>query len=87
MTSYTTPKGRAIDVEPFDDDRIVVKWNELNVDHILVMKRGLSLADIDTECDKYIYGYTDPDTGEHVPGYADMIKETTTSDSTPLVAE
>jgi len=79
MVEYTTPAGRNVEVEPYGDDMIVVKWSEANLDNQIVLKRGLTLEEIDDACEKYLYGYDDPETGEHIPGVTEMLKDTTTT--------
>jgi len=82
MVEYTLPSGRVVDVSRLDDEHVVVKWTEKDIDHMLTMPIGLSKDEVDDRCNIYLYGYTDPDTGEHVPGYFELMAEDSTSTTT-----
>ena len=67
------PSGREVEIEK-NIDFITVSWFEKDIPHQIVLPVGLTEEEIDRELDKYLYGYDDPESGEHVPGYFDTYK-------------
>ncbi|RLI83696.1 hypothetical protein DRP04_00825 [Archaeoglobales archaeon] len=74
MKEFTLPDGRVIKVGEFDADSIIVEFEE-HVPHKLVFPKKLKPREVAEEVKKYLYGYDDPETGEHVDGYFDRIKK------------
>jgi len=71
----TLPSGRVVEIEKRDADNIVVKWEEKGTVHKLCVRKGISKEELDEICERYLYGYDDPETGEHVPGYFELIEQ------------
>jgi len=74
MKEYKLPDGRVIKVGEYDADSIIVEFEEY-VTHKLVLPKRLKPREVVEEIRKYLYGYDDPETGEHVEGYFDRIKK------------
>jgi len=64
------PSGREVEIEK-SIDFMTVSWFEKDIPHQIVLSATLTEEEIDKELDKYLYGYDDPESGEHVPGYFD----------------
>jgi len=65
------PSGREVEIEK-NIDYMTVSWFEKDIPHQIVLPATLTEEEIDEELDKYLYGYDDPESGEHVPGYFDV---------------
>jgi len=74
MKEFKLPDGRVIKVGRFDADSIIVEFEE-HVPHKLVFPKTIKPKELVEEIKKYLYGYDDPETGEHVDGYFDRIKK------------
>jgi len=70
------PSGRVVDVSKRDEGSIVVKWVEKGIQHQIEAEIGISKEELDKKCTRYLYGYDDPETGEHIPGYFELIEQT-----------
>ena len=68
------PSGRVVKVKEYDPDHILIEFEE-KVMHRLVFPKTMTPEEVDKEINNYLYGYDDPETGEHVDGYFDRIKK------------
>ena len=66
--------GRVVKVGEYDADHIIVEFEE-HVTHKLTFPKSMTPEQIVDRINKYLYGYDDPETGEHVDGYFDRIKK------------
>ena len=79
------PSGRVVNVEKYGTNNILVEFEEGGVQHKLVMRKGITKQELDEEIDRYLYGYDDPETGEHVVGYFELIKQRQSEEEEELV--
>jgi len=79
------PSGRVVNVKKYDVNKILVEFEEGRVQHKLVMRKGITKQELDEEIDKYLYGYDDPETGEHIAGYFELIKQRQNEEEEELV--
>jgi len=76
MKQVTLPDGRIVKVSEYDADNLLVEFEEV-VTHKLVLPKSLTPEQVAEEIKKYLYGYDDPETGEHVDGYFERVKKVT----------
>ena len=86
MAEVTLPSGRVVNVELQDTENIRVTWTERDVQHTITAKKGISAQELDEFCNRYLYGYDDPETGEHVPGYFELMEQSQTQNEDVLVS-
>ena len=79
------PSGRIVQVSKYGVNKILVEFEEGGVRHKLVFKKGITKQELDEEIDRYLYGYDDPETGEHVMGYFELIKQRQNEEEEELV--
>ena len=74
MKEVKLPDGRVVKVGEYDADHIIVEFEE-HVTHKLVLPKSMTPELVADRINRYLYGYDDPETGEHVDGYFDRIRK------------
>lgn len=74
MRRVKLPDGRIVSVGRFDDVTILVEFEE-EVKHQLRLPNTYNPEEVAKAIHNYLYGYTDPETGEHIKGYFELIKD------------